>query len=108
MRTQRRPRRPEKAGVDGERIVLVGGGARSRRRVRDRARRLRPSGPGPEPAEYVAIGAARQAAWSLSGDAVPPVVAPVTTRSFEADSDQEVYERYAAAVRNLHADESVS
>ena len=26
----------------------------------------------PEPAEYVALGAARQAAWTLSGDPEPP------------------------------------
>jgi xylulokinase len=50
-----------------DRVLLVGGGARSRAMVE-----LAPTVFGmpvdvPEPAEYVALGAARQAAWVLSG-----------------------------------------
>jgi len=54
------------------RAMLVGGGARSAA-----LRALAPAILGvpvvlPEPGEYVALGAARQAAWTLSGDPEPP------------------------------------
>lgn len=54
------------------RIVLIGGGARSRA-----VQQLAPAFFGvdvvvPEPSEYVALGAARQAAWALSGQHEPP------------------------------------
>ena len=52
----------------------------------------------PAPGEYVAMGAARQAAWCLSGAVMPPVVAPTTTRTFNGDLNEELVERYAAAV----------
>jgi xylulokinase len=60
-------------GVPIRRALLVGGGARSAA-----LRALAPAVLGvpvvlPEPAEYVALGAARQAAWTLSGDPEPPV-----------------------------------
>ena len=59
-------------GVPIRRALLVGGGARSAA-----LRALAPAVLGvpvalPEPAEYVALGAARQAAWTLSGAAEPP------------------------------------
>jgi xylulokinase len=54
------------------RVLLLGGGARSRA-----VQALAPALLGaevvlPEPAEYVALGAARQAAWALSGADTPP------------------------------------
>src|SRR5205823_5869799 len=54
------------------RILLVGGGARS-----EAVRRIAPTVLGhpvrvPAPGEYVADGAARQAAWVLTGGAAPP------------------------------------
>ncbi|MFK4088689.1 FGGY family carbohydrate kinase [Kribbella sp. NPDC020789] len=54
-------------GVPVERLLLLGGGARSRS-----VQALAPAILGaevvlPEPAEYVALGAARQAAWALTG-----------------------------------------
>jgi xylulokinase len=59
-------------GVPVERLVLVGGGARSRA-----VRELAPVVFGvdvtvPPEGEYVADGAARQAAWVLAGGAEPP------------------------------------
>ena len=59
-------------GVDVERVILVGGGARS-----EAVRRIAPAIWGrpvhvPTPAEYVALGAARQAAWALSQADSPP------------------------------------
>jgi xylulokinase len=59
-------------GASGERVLLIGGGARS-----EAARRLAPGVFGvpvlvPAPEEYVALGAARQAAWALAGTSQPP------------------------------------
>lgn len=59
-------------GLPVQRVLLLGGGARSRA-----VQALAPALLGaevvlPEPAEYVALGAARQAAWALSGAATPP------------------------------------
>ena len=54
----------------------------------------------PAPAEYVALGAARQAAWALSGTAEPPswpVASTVTPKASTADSYGEVRARYARA-----------
>jgi xylulokinase len=90
-----------RVGVAGNRIVLVGGGARSRAVCE-----IAPTIFGlpvrvPARGEYVAIGAARQAAWVLSGGEAPPLVAPVTTRSFDADLNQQVFERYAATVASV-------
>jgi xylulokinase len=55
-----------------QRVLLLGGAARSRA-----VQALAPALLGapvvlPEPGEYVALGAARQAAWAVSGDEVPP------------------------------------
>ena len=59
-------------GASRERVLLIGGGARS-----EAARRLAPGIFGvpvlvPAPEEYVAVGAARQAAWALAGTPEPP------------------------------------
>lgn len=59
-------------GVEATRVLLIGGGARSAA-----VRAVAPSIFGvevlvPDPAEYVALGAARQAAWALSGADQPP------------------------------------
>lgn len=59
-------------GASRERVLLIGGGARS-----EAARRLAPGIFGvpvlvPAPEEYVALGAARQAAWVLAGTPEPP------------------------------------
>ena len=58
-------------GATVDRVVLIGGGARS-----EAVRRIAPTVFGrpvvvPEPGEYVADGAARQAAWVLSGATEP-------------------------------------
>ena len=59
-------------GASRERVLLIGGGARS-----EAARRLAPGIFGvpvlvPAPEEYVALGAARQAAWVLADTPEPP------------------------------------
>ncbi|MGD0936735.1 MAG: hypothetical protein ABR922_19460, partial [Streptosporangiaceae bacterium] len=49
----------------------------------------------PDPAEYVAIGAARQAAWALSGRAEPPAWPGFPAATFTADPRPEIRDRYA-------------
>ena len=84
------------AGVTARRILLIGGGARS-----EAVRRIAPAILGvpvdvPEPGEYVADGAARQAAWLLAGGEAPPAWRPASPRRYEADPQPAVRERYAA------------
>ncbi len=83
-------------GEDVSRVILVGGGARS-----EAVRRIAPAIFGvtvhvPTPAEYVALGAARQAAWTLSGAQVPPSWGLGVTESYAADSTPQVWDRYRA------------
>jgi len=87
-------------GVEVKRVFLVGGGAKS-----EAVRRIAPMVFGrpvvvPEPGEYVADGAARQAAWVLSGDAEAPTWRSGAVETFEAPADPAVRARYAE-VRDL-------
>ncbi len=87
-------------GVAVARVSLVGGGARS-----EAVRSLAPMFLGcdvdtPEPGELVADGAARQAAWALSGAAEPPRWQQVATETTTATSEQR---DGAAAVRERFA-----
>ncbi|MPZ63050.1 MAG: xylulokinase [Propionibacteriales bacterium] len=59
--------------VEPRRIVLIGGAARSPAVQRIAAGLFDLDLAIPEPAEYVALGAARQAAWTLAGTNGPPV-----------------------------------
>ncbi|NRD27907.1 xylulose kinase [Frigoribacterium sp. VKM Ac-2836] len=82
-------------GVDATRVLLVGGAALNpavqavARQVFDLPVVV------PEPGEYVADGAARQAGWALSG--TRPSWAAATSASFEPDLRPAVGERYRAA-----------
>ena len=83
-------------GVPIRRAMLIGGGARSAA-----LRALAPAILGvpvvlPEPGEYVALGAARQAAWTLSGDPEPPAWPVPATELPEAGP--------ATALRAAYAD----
>ncbi|MBT0993194.1 xylulokinase [Cellulomonas sp. DKR-3] len=90
-------------GVAVERLFLIGGGARS-----EAVRRIAPSVFGldvvvPTPGEYVADGAARQAAWVLSGDDEPPAwSAAGSAEVVSGEPAPRVREQYAA-VRELTA-----
>ena len=84
------------AGVPVSRVLLIGGGARS-----EAVRQIAPTVFGvavevPPAGEYVADGAARQAAWVLSGCDSPPVWKLGETRRYEADPVPVIRERYAA------------
>ncbi|MEV4278032.1 xylulokinase [Actinoplanes xinjiangensis] len=85
------------SGAVADRIVLVGGGARS-----EAVRRIAPALFGkpvvvPPPGEYVADGAARQAAWVTVGGDLPPVWSAETPEVYEADSVPSIREQYATA-----------
>jgi xylulokinase len=95
-------------GITAQRVILIGGAARS-----EAVRQVAPAifgvpvtvpepagsagsgGRPPAPPEWVALGAARQAAWALSGAAEPPSW-PLAGASAEytAEPAPEVRERY--------------
>ena len=83
-------------GVTPRRVLLIGGGARSAA--------VRAIAPGifgtdvlvPEAAEYVAIGAARQAAWALAQTSEPPPWPAPRAAAYQAEPVPQVREKYAA------------
>jgi xylulokinase len=84
------------AGIGVRRALLIGGGARS-----EAVRRIAPAVFGvpvevPEAGEYVADGAARQAAWLLAGGEAPPDWTLAATRRYEGDPEPAIRDRYAA------------
>ena len=81
-------------GVDVRRVLLIGGGARNAA-VREMAPAILGSDVLlPATDEYVAIGAARQAAWVLSGDDSAPRW-PITMQdTLRQPPTPDVYERY--------------
>lgn len=86
-------------GIAVHRVILVGGGARS-----EAVRRIAPAILGkpvhvPTPGEYVALGAARQAAWAAAGGDAPPAWTIGETATYEADPTPAVVERYQIAQR---------
>ena len=82
-------------GTPARRVLLVGGGARS-----EAVRVLAPAVLAlpvivPAPDEYVARGAARQAAWALSGAADPPDGPLPAAHTYEAEPTPVVRQQYA-------------
>jgi xylulokinase len=83
-------------GIAAQRVILIGGAARSQA-----VRQIAPAIFGvpvtvPPVAEYVALGAARQAAWALSGAASPPDwPLPGLSAEYTAEPGPPVRERYA-------------
>ncbi len=83
-------------GITPERVLLTGGAAKS-----VALREIAPMIFGvpvvvPAPAEYVALGAARQAAWALAGRAEPPAWPAAPSDTYEAAPTPAVREQYAA------------
>ena len=81
-------------GVPVGRVLLIGGGARS-----EAVRAIAPSILGypvtvPPPGEYVADGAAAQAAWALAGSDEPPRRVTQGTETYDAKPLPEIRERY--------------
>ena len=85
------------SGEQSERLLFIGGGIKSRA-----VRELAPTVFGreilvPEPAEYVALGAARQAAWALHGGDTAPEWSFGRTQSYSGESAPQVLEAYQEA-----------
>lgn len=83
-------------GVEQRRVLLIGGGARSAAVCA-----LAPGIFGvevdvPEPREYVALGAARQAAWALAGTPQPPDWPRPPATRYTGPPQPVVRQRYAA------------
>jgi xylulokinase len=97
----RERRRGEEAGgtaaaQPARRVLLIGGGAKS-----PAARQIAPGIFGsqvivPEQEEYVALGAARQAAWALAGTPDPPSWPPRPAAVYDGDPQPQIRERHAA------------
>ena len=88
-------------GVPVQRVLLIGGAAAS-----TAVQEISPDLFGvpvavPSPGEYVAVGAARQAAWALAGGESPPrwdVNVDVTVEPGHPEAGAEARERYSATV----------
>ena len=88
-------------GCPVQRVLLIGGAAAS-----SAVQEIAPDLFGvpvavPSPGEYVAVGAARQAAWALAGGEHPPrwdVDVDVTVDPGDAAAGAEIRARYAATV----------
>lgn len=84
----------ERTGTAARRITLIGGGARSRAvqqlapAIFGREVTIAPDG------EFVALGAARQAAWALAGTEEPPAWEISGSRIVTADATPQVLEAY--------------
>lgn len=90
-------------GEKAKRVLLIGGAARS-----PAMQQLAPAIFGvdvlvPAPGEYVALGAARQAAWALSGAAEPPTWSAAGTTTYTAEANPETVARYQR-IRDLTQD----
>jgi len=82
-------------GVEQRRVLLIGGGARS-----EAVRALAPGIFGvpvtvPDPEEYVALGAARQAAWVLAGAPEPPAWPRRPAAEYAGPPEPQLRERFA-------------
>jgi xylulokinase len=81
-------------GVSPQRVLMIGGAARN-----PAIQQLAPAILGadvlvPQPAEYVALGAARHAAWALAGTPGPPDWAPAPANVFTAAPTPQVRTQY--------------
>jgi len=83
-------------GTRPRRVLLIGGGARSEA--------VRAAAPGifgcpvdvPDPEEYVALGAARQAAWALAGTPGPPAWPRRPAQRYEGPAEPAILDRFTA------------
>jgi xylulokinase len=89
------------SGVTPRRIVLIGGAARSVAVQQFAAGLFALPVAVPEPAEYVALGAARQAAWTLSQDESAPRWFREATRVEPRDGSADYYRRVRATYSSV-------
>lgn len=94
------------AGAAPRRVLLIGGASRSRFVAETAAQIFGVAVTVPEPEEYVAVGAARQAAWALHGRAEPPQWTAAGTVELAAPDDSargtQIREAYARARESLY------
>ena len=90
-------RRFSGSGAEPRRLLLIGGGARLEATRRIAAQVFGLPVTVPRPAEYVALGAAAQAAWMLSGDR--PGWTIEGSETLPADPRPEIREAYRSAAR---------
>ncbi len=88
------------SGTAPRRVLLIGGGARSAAVCQVAPGLFGCEVVVPEPDEYVAIGAARQAAWALAGTAAPPDWPARPAAAFRGEPSPRVRERYAELRQN--------
>ena len=90
------------SGVPVERVLLIGGGSKSRALREAAATVFAVPVDVPEPREYVALGAARQAAWAATGEL--PVWGRRIEESFMPGGGwgAQVRERYTAARKSVY------
>jgi xylulokinase len=84
------------AGARPRRVLLIGGGARSEAVCRLAPGIFAAPVAVPEPEEYVALGAARQAAWALSGAAGPPAWPARPATEYTGEPEPAVRQRHVA------------
>lgn len=92
------------SGIPVTRVILIGGGSRIEAVRAIAAGILERPVVVPAAAQHVAIGAARQAAWMLSGKSEAPIWAPSSTRTYESESlsfVRDQYHRVAALTTDL-------
>ncbi|HSO64705.1 MAG TPA: xylulokinase [Ornithinibacter sp.] len=97
--------RVREVGCPVRRVLLIGGASASHAVQEIAADLLGVPVAIPAPGEYVAVGAARQAAWALSGGELPPawdVDVDVTVDPGHAGHGAEVRGRYAAVLAAAH------
>ncbi|MGL5819616.1 MAG: xylulokinase [Phycicoccus sp.] len=96
-------------GSSVTRVVLIGGAAASTAVQEVAADLFDVPVAVPAPAEYVALGAARQAAWALAGDEHPPAWAvgiDVVVDPTDDPAAREAVERYRMTVAAVHPSEA--
>ena len=85
------------AGAIPRRVLLIGGASRSVFVAETAAQIFGATVTVPDPEEYVALGAARQAAWVLRDDAEPPQWHAAATVEIPAPDDGAVGTRIRSA-----------
>ena len=92
----------EALGVKSSRVLLIGGASRNRAVQKITAEIFGQDIYVPEPGEYVADGAAKQAAWALSGNNAPPSWGSGDYEKISCTSyDPAVKQRYFDAIRAI-------
>lgn len=91
-------------GREPRRVILIGGGAKSEAFRQIFADLVGRPVQVPEAQEFVALGAARQAAWALSGRAEPPTWSVAAAPEVDPQGSPEAYRAYLDFRRETYPD----